>query len=229
MKKIFFFFFLIFSFCYLENVDAIEYKTVTKRNLMYEINGFYIQDDLLIVNGWATSDRNIQNYFDETTHSYSLVLETIDSADDNLDTLYYNGNLLPAEKTTLFKYATTTKKCSSTAINKNLNECYMILKNVGFEFKIPLSDLKADTSYKVTLRMHSKQANVAYQTDIYAPNISQYHEKDGLRYELDSDFSTTNIIMLSDMLFVKAGPSTSSSKMYSYKSCSSTGTTLYWK
>ena len=103
----------------------------------------------------------------------------------------------------------------------------MVVKNVGFEFNIPLSDLKKDTSYKVVLRMYNKQADVAYQTYIFAPNISEYHEKDGLRYELDSD-STTHIVVLSNVLFVKAGPSTSSKKMYSYLSCS-TGTTLYWK
>lgn len=229
MRKVFFSLFLILSIIFIDEVNALEYKTVTKRNLMYEINGFYIEGDYLIVNGWATSDRNIQNYFDETTHSYSLILKKYGTNDANAETLLYEGTLLPADKTILFKYASTTKKCSSTAINKDLNDCYMILQNVGFEFKIPLADLDADSSYKVTLRMYSKQANVAYQTDIFAPSINEYHEKNGLRYELYSDFSTTNIIMLSDMLFVKEGPSTSSKKMYSYLSCSATQNVLYWK
>lgn len=228
MRKIFFSFFLILSITFADKVNALEYKTVTKRSLMYEINGFYIEDDFLIVNGWATSDRNIQNYFDETTHSYSLVLKKYGTNDVDTETLIYDGKLLPADKTILFKYVSTTKKCSSTALNKPLSECYMVLQNVGFEFKIPLSDLDADSSYKVTLRMHSKQANVAYQTDIFAPSIDEYHEKNGLRYELHSDFSTTNIIMLSDMLFVKEGPSTSSKRMYGYMNCWETQTVLYW-
>jgi len=226
MRKKYIFFFLFIGLLFLTRVNAIEYKTVTKANLLYEINGFYIEDNSLKINGWAISDRNIQNYFDDTTHSFSIFLQNVNNPND---ILYYDGALLDVDKTILFKYATTNKKCSSTAINKPLNECYMVVENVGFEFVIPLSDLQRDTSYRVVLRMYNKQANVAYQTYIFAPNISEYHEKDGLRYELYSDFSATNIVMLSNMLFVKAGPSTSSSRMYSYKSCSATGNTLYWK
>lgn len=226
MRKKYIFFFLIVQILFLTKVNAVEYQSVGKSNLLYEINGFYIEDDYLKINGWAISDRNIQNYFDESTHSYSIYLQNIN---DSNDILYYDGVLLDVDKTILFKYATTNKKCSSTAINKPLNECYMMVQNVGFEFTIPLSDLQKDTSYKVVLRMYNKQANVAYQTEIFAPNISDYQEKDGIRYELYSDFSTTHIIMLSGMLFVKEGPSTSSSRMYSYKSCSETGNVLYWK
>lgn len=226
MRKKYILFVLIIQLLFLTRVNAIEYQTVTKANLLYEINGFYIEGNFLKINGWAISDRNIQNYFDDTTHSFSILLQNVNNPND---ILYYDGTLLDVDKTILFKYSTTNKKCSSTAINKPLNECYMVVKNVGFEFVIPLSDLQKDTSYRVVLRMHNKHANVAYQTYIFAPNISEYHEKDGLRYELYSDFSATNIVMLSNMLFVKAGPSTSSSKMYSYKSCSETGTTLYWK
>jgi len=226
MKKIYFFFFLLISSLFIDKALAVEYEMVTKRNLLYEINGFYIEDNYLKINGWAISDRNIQHYIDDTTHSFSLYLQKIG---DTNKKLYYDGNLLDVDKTILFKYATTNKKCALNTINKPLNECYMLVENVGFEFQIPLTDLEKDTSYKVVLRMYNKQANVAYQTEIYAPSISEYQEINGVRYELYSDFSTTNIVMLSDMLFVKAGPSTSSSRMQSYKSCSLTGTTLYWK
>lgn len=225
MKKLYFAFF-IFLMLFCDKVSALEYENATKKNMLYEINGFYIQDDYLIVNGWAVSDRNIQHYYDETTHSYSLVLNNLTNQSD---VLYYEGKLLNVDKTQLFKYITTNYKCSANAINKPLEDCYMELKNVGFEFKIPLSDLTKNTSYEITLRMHSKKVDLKYQTKIYAPNISDYVEKDGVRYELYSRFDTTNIIMLSDMLFVKDGPGLSSKRMYSYKSCSLTSNTLYWR
>ena len=148
MRKKYIFFFLFIGLLFLTRVNAIEYQTVNKRNLIYEINGFYIEDNYLKINGWAISDRNIQNYFDDSTHSFSIFLQNIN---DSNDKLYYDGTLLPLDKTILFKYESTTKKCSSTAINKPLNECYMVIKNVGFEFNIPLSDLKKDFSQLLIL------------------------------------------------------------------------------
>lgn len=227
MKKIIFIFLFFMSFwIFTDKVSALEYQSVTKKDLIYEINGFYISNDHLIVNGWAIMADYMQNYFNDNTHSYSLVLKNIN---DSSDVLTYNGTLLWTDKTDLFKYVSTSRRCSSTAVWQHPDNCYMTLQNVGFEFKIPLSHLRKDTSYKATLRMHSKQVNKAYQTDIFAPNIRQYQEKDGIRYELYSDYSTTKIVMLSDILFVKEGPSTSSARAKSWQSCSLTGNTLYWK
>ena len=97
MRKIFFSLFFVLSIIFADRVNALEYKTVTKRSLIYEVNGFYIEDDFLIVNGWATSDRNIQNYFDETTHSYSLVLKKYGTGDAYLNnTVLSAGNNLPS-------------------------------------------------------------------------------------------------------------------------------------
>ena len=226
IKKIIYILFIAFLYlCLGSNVQALEYQDVTKRDLIYEINGFYISGDYLIVNGWALIGGNVQNYFDSSTHSYSLVVA---SQQDKTDKLIYEGTLLWTDKTDLFRYVSTKRVCSSTAIYQDPNYCYATLRNVGFEFKIPLSDLKADSSYDVTLRMHAKSSNLAYQTKIFAPNIQQFQEKDGIRYELYSDYSTTHIIMLTDILFVKDGPSTASSRMYSWQSCSLTSNTLYW-
>lgn len=208
------------------NVKAIEYKTVTKREFSYEINSFYISGDYLIINGWAIMDENIQNYYNDSTHSYSLVLKNNNDVDDKL---IYDATLLPVDKTNLFKYVSTHRACGSNQINQNPTSCYMTLQNVGFEFKIPLSDLKKDTTYTAVLRMYSKTVNRAYQTIIYAPNIRDYQVKDGVKYELYSDFSTTKIIMLAEVLFVKDGPSTSSSRSTGWQYCSSAGYVLYWK
>lgn len=211
--------------CFFDNVKALEYQNVTKRDLVYEINGFYISGDYLIVNGWGLIEQNVQSYFDDSTHSYSLVISNQNNKNEKL---IYNGTLLWTDKTELFRFVSTHRVCDPNAIYQDQTYCYATLQNIGFEFKIPLSDLKADTSYDVTLRMHAKRANLAYQTKIFAPNIRQYQEKNGIRYELYSDYSTTHIVMLSDILFVKAGPSLESSKIYSWQNCSITGNTLYW-
>lgn len=94
MRKKYIFFFLFIELLFLTRVNAIEYQTVNKRNLIYEINGFYIEDNYLKINGWAISDRNIQNYFDESTHSFSIFLQNVNDPNDKL---YYDGTLLPLE------------------------------------------------------------------------------------------------------------------------------------
>ena len=212
-------------FCFFDNAKALEYQNVTKRDLVYEINGFYISGDYLIVNGWGLIEQNVQSYFDDSTHSYSLVISNQNNKNEKL---VYNGTLLWTDKTELFRFVSTHRVCDPNAVYQDQTYCYATLQNIGFEFRIPLSDLKQDTSYDVTLRMHAKRANLAYQTKIFAPNIQQYQEKNGIRYELYSDYSATHIVMLSDILFVKSGPSLESSKMYSWQSCSTTGSTLYW-
>ncbi|MDD4375552.1 MAG: hypothetical protein PHR25_02105 [Clostridia bacterium] len=179
----------------------------------------------MIVNGWAVTSNNMQNYYNDSTHSYTLTLRN----QNNNRELNYNGKLLWTDKTRLFQKVSTYRACPSNLIYQDDDYCYMTYQNVGFEFKIALSDLERDTTYITILKMHSKTINVGYQTKIFAPSIRQYQEKDGIRYELYSDYSTTHIVQTSDMLFVKAGPSVESARVSSWHYCSLTGYTLYWQ
>lgn len=198
---------------------------MSKSDFQYEINNFYISGDHLVINGWGKMIGNMQHYLNDNTHSYSIVLMDIKTGKQ----INYNGRLLWTDKTNYFKRVSTHRLCSSGATYQDEDYCYFTIQNIAFEFNIPLSDLDKDTSYRVILRMHSKIVNVAYQTYLFAPAIRDYQEKNGIRYELSSDYSTTRIFVLSEMLFVKGGPSLESSRLTSWHWCSLTGYTMYWK
>lgn len=217
---------LISCFVFVNNVEAIEYRKVRKSDFQYEINNFYISGDYLIINGWGKIVGNSQHYLNDSTHSYSILLRNINNSASALE---YYATLLPTDKTNYFKRVSTNRVCAPNLTYQDEDYCYMNVKNIAFEFKIPLSDLGSDVNYNVSLRIHAKTINVGYQTEMFAPAIRDYQERNGIRYELSSDYSTTKIYVMSDMLFVKAGPGLETARQTSWQYCSLTGYTLYWR
>lgn len=217
---------LISCFVFVNNVEAVEYKKVRKSEFQYEINNFYISGDYLIINGWGKIVGNSQHYLNDSTHSYSILLRNVNNSASALE---YYATLLPTDKTNYFKRVSTNRVCAPNLTYQDEDYCYMNVKNIAFEFKIPLSDLGTDVNYNVSLRIHAKTINVGYQTEMFAPAIRDYQERNGIRYELSSDYSTTKIYVMSDMLFVKAGPGLEAARQTSWQYCSLTGYTLYWR
>lgn len=223
MKKIIFIYILIFSFVL--KIEATTYTTVNKELLNYEINNFYIENDNLIINGWAILDNDVQHFLDSSTHSYSLYIENIYNTSDNH---LYSGNILPADKTSMYKYTTTVDMCPLDSIYNDAYSCYTKYENVGFEFTIPLSDLNVNSEYQIYLRVNGKTANLFYEIVVYAPNLNTSHIKDGVEYKFISDFSTVDLTVISKNLFVRSGPDINLNEVHgSYTSCAY-GTRLYW-
>ena len=200
------------------NALAITYEDTTQEVLNYNINNFYSDGNNIIINGWAITDRH-QDLTGDNTHEFSLTLT------NNNITKVYVGTLKDVDKTRLMRTTEQVNHCTTYYNNGN---CHYEYTKVGFEFKIPLSDLSADKEYALKLRIYEKLVKKGYQLSFYALGIDDTFDKNGIRYQLYSDIHKTNITVIATLLFVKSGPGTTYSAKTSNISCSGIKT-LYWK
>lgn len=126
------------------------------------------------------------------------------------------------------RYKTTYRVCGTYEFYATLEACYYRLPQVGFEFKIPLSDLNIDNEYDLKFRIYEKYTNVGYQTSVYALGVDDYYDVNGARYQLYSNLQTTNLVGMAPTLMIRTGPSTTYSQMRGDYSCSPYSTRLYW-
>ena len=201
-------------------VNAVTYQETNQSTFQYNINNFKLDGDYIIINGWGTTDRH-QDLTGDDTHEFSLVL----TDKSNNESKVYIATLKYADKTRLMRASEAVNHCSGYFNNGN---CHYKYTYAGFEFKIPLSDLNADTEYDIKLRIYEKKVNRGYQESIYVLGIDDSYEKNGMRYQLYSDISKTNVTLTDSSLFVRSGPGQNYSIKSSNKSCSGNGKTLFW-
>ena len=201
-------------------VNAVTYQETNQITFQYNINNFKLDGDYIIINGWGTTDRH-QDLTGDDTHEFSLVL----TDKSNNESKVYIATLKYADKTRLMRASEAVNHCSGYFNNGN---CHYKYTYAGFEFKIPLSDLNADTEYDIKLRIYEKKVNRGYQESIYVLGIDDSYEKNGMRYQLYSDISKTNVTLTDSSLFVRSGPGQNYSIKSSNKSCSGNGKTLFW-
>lgn len=203
---------------------AVNYKDTTRNELSYDFNTFSVSDGYVIISGWAVVG-GTQEYTGAESHEYSLVLV---NKNTNTSKEYY-GSTKPVDKTELLRYKTTYKICGTYDFYKPMEECYYKETSVGFEFKIPLSDLSIDQEYGLKLRIFEKYTNKGYQTDVYALGVDDYYDINGARYQLYSSLETTKLVSQAPTLMIRTGPSTNYDQMRGNYSCSPYSTRLYWK
>ncbi len=201
-------------------VNAVTYQETNQSTFQYNINNFKLEGDYIIINGWGTTDRH-QDLTGDDTHEFSLVL----TDKSNNESKTYIATLKYADKTRLMRASEAVNHCSGYF---NYGVCHYTYTYAGFEFKIPLSDLNSDTEYDIKLRIYEKKVNRGYQESIYVLGIDDSYEKNGLRYQLYSDISKTNVTLTDSSLFVRSGPGQNYSIKSSNKSCSGNGKTLFW-
>lgn len=219
MKKYFLLLFLLLNFFIIEDVYALTYEEVDQSVLQYNISNFLLKDENIILNGWAVTN-NHQNLTGNNTHEYSLLLKNKDTGEEQI----YNAELKSVDKTRLMKASEETKICSNYFDGY---KCYYQYTNVGFEFKIPISNLDDDAEYLIKLRIYEKLVNKGYQLSIYALGIDTSYEHKGVRYQLYSDISKTSVTSMENYLYVRSGPGQNYSIRQSSISCYS-GKSLYW-
>jgi hypothetical protein len=203
---------------------AISYENVTRDTFPYDINNYYIDNGYIVINGWGITASD-QQLTGSDTHEYSMNLTNKKNGKVNTYTSQPRG----VNKTELMRMKTTYRACGYYELNASPYNCYYNYSAVGFEFRIPLSDLDADTEYEIHLRIWAKIINKGYQLKIYAPSINKYYEVNGVRYLLNSDMSKTYATITGDPVFVKNGPSVGSSVQTGWQWCGSTYKyTLYW-
>ena len=201
-------------------VNAVTYQETNQSTFQYNVNNFKLEGDYIIINGWGTTDRH-QDLTGDDTHEFSLVL----TDKSNNESKTYIATLKYADKTRLMRASEAVNHCSGYFNNGN---CHYKYTYAGFEFKIPLSNLNADTEYDIKLRIYEKKVNRGYQESIYVLGIDDSYEKNGMRYQLYSDISKTNVTLTDSSLFVRSGPGQNYSIKSSNKSCSGNGKTLFW-
>lgn len=207
-------------FISIDKVKAITYEGTNQNEMQYNINNFYLEDNYIIINGWAVTNGH-QHLTGNNTHEYSLVLTDKTTNESKI----YVATLKNVDKTQLMKTHEYTVACNT---NYSTAACYYSYTMVGFEFKIPVVDLRGDAEYNIKLRIYEKLVNRGLQQSIYALGIDNTYEKDGIRYQLYSDIHKTGISLLSSYLVVRSGPGQNYAQKMANFSCSANGRYLYW-
>jgi len=221
IKKIFVVIMSIISFfVFSSNVKAAIYEETDQRTFQYNINNFYLEGDYIVINGWAVTDRH-QHLTGNNTHEYSLSL----TDKSNKISKTYVATLKNVDKTKLMKRTEHVVACNT---NYSTSACYYNYTMLGFEFKIPLSDLNGNSEYDIKLRIFEKQVNRKLQISIYALGIDNSYEKNGIRYQLYSNIHSTSVSLLGEYLFVRSGAGQNHPIKTSNIWCSSNGYDLYW-
>ena len=220
MKKSFQLLFILFLCIMPLKVGAVTYEETDQLTFQYNINNFKLDGDNIIINGWATTNGH-QHLTGDDTHEYSLLLTDRNTKESKV----YVADLKNADKTVLMKTSDFNVLCTENYSTKN---CYYNYSHAGFEFTIPIQDLKVDAEYDIKLRIYEKSVNEGYQLSIYALGIDDTYEKNGIRYQLYSDINKTSVSVMVSSLFVRSGAGQNFSIKTSNISCSRNGKTLFW-
>lgn len=220
MKKSFQLLFILFLCIIPLKVGAVTYEETDQLTFQYNINNFKLDGDNIIINGWATTNRH-QHLTGDDTHEYSMLLTEKETKESKV----YIATLKYADKTKLMKVSDHTVACTTNLSPKG---CYYNYTYSGFEFVIPVKDLKVDAEYDIKLRIYEKEIDKGYQLSIFALGIDDTYEKDGIRYQLYSDINKTGVDINVSSLFVRSGPGQNYSIKNSNISCSGNGRTLFW-
>lgn len=196
---------------------------MNRETFAYDINNYYIDNGYIVINGWGITATD-QQLTGTDTHEFSMTLTNGKTGKINT----YVATLKNVDKTELMRMKTTYRQCGYYEIDQVPTTCYYPYTMAGFEFRIPLSDLEADTEYEIILRVWAKIVNRGYQLQIYAPSINKYYEINGVRYLLNSDMSKTYATVTGEPVYVRNGFDINSSRQTSWQYCSGSGYNLYW-
>lgn len=183
---------------------ADDYVETNRRTVRYEINNFYIENNYIILNGWASTNGH-QHLKNDDTHQYSFQL--IDRKDNS--TKEYIASLKWVDKTQFLRTQTYNRQCYDNEYDVGGSTCYYIYENVGFEVRIPLSDLDTNTEYDIFFRIWEKQVNRKFKIKIYTPNIAKSYNINNVTYQLKSDIANIYAIVTGEPVYVRTGPSSS--------------------
>lgn len=170
---------------------------VERDKLNYEVLNVQIQDQNLIIDGWATMP-DTQHFKDASTHAFELEVTSSN------ETINIPGTLTNHDLTAQMAYM-GNKRCNETVMNTIA--CNFDNKKVGFRFKIPLNTLKEDQNYKLFLKMHAKQSNHRYRIPLfYASEKDIYLLNGRTEYLIQSDYKHVKFSIYEPTLKAKVKP-----------------------
>lgn len=207
---------ILFSLQSLRQYSLIVHAStdVTKYNLPYEITDMRIENQSLIITGWAYIAYQ-QHYLDQSTHSTQFYFYS------DLDTFIVDAQLLNFSQTLMMEYF-GSPNCSLTSINKYPESCNFAYENVGFIINIPLDRFKSGHHYQSKIISNAFIANVSYQTDVYFPlSTDLVLENSAKRLTIISRLDDTNLTINSTTVLARKEPSKTANTWFYGTNCSS--------
>ena len=185
MKKYILLFFISYLVLFPNDIQAV---STNKNEFPFEITNISINEDFITINGWGMVV-NKHHYDSVNSHDYELILYNSNHK------LSYTSKPLYLSQTDMMRYL-GVKKCNQTEYYKKGTVCYYNYDYVGFEFNIPLKDLRIDESYNSKLIVHSNILNFSEETYVFYPTITPLVQvNDVIRYEISSNLYDTSLII----------------------------------
>lgn len=216
MKKLFLFILVLLPFT-LKHIEANNLRFIN------EVNEVSLSSNKksLIIKGWGFI-QDAQNYYNNNTHDYTLILEAKDhqievkgsqQSISHTDTMYFVGS----------------RYCSDSEFRKDSLICNNYYENIGFNFEIPLTQLKMEKDYKVFLKINAKQAKLEKITEVYFPNKEVITIKDKHdHYIIDSKLHNVGVKVLNSHILVRDKPHKQGKILQASTECSQ-DKSLYYK
>lgn len=210
MKTILLFLFLSFLFS-----NPIHAASTNKKVFPYEITSIIMNDKEIIVQGWGMGVE--KHHYDSTSsHYYTLELNSKNHKK------VYNSKPLYNSQTEMMKVL-NARKCNQKEYYKAGNVCYYNYDYVGFQFNIPLIDLKLDQKYDTKLKVYSNVLNFNLSADVFYPiELPIVIHKDTIEYKIQSNLYDTELIVAENAVFDRVGPSKNHKIRKSKTYCSNT-------
>lgn len=208
---------------YNSKVIARAIDIVSREELPNEIKSIKLENNRLIITGWALLNAK-QHFLNNTTHSYQILVKS------NKNSMTYEGEIKAVSQTEMMKY-TGSRRCKDNEFNKISNICNYDYENVGFEFSIPLNIFQANETYYFDLVVKGHLINEIYKTPVYFPmNNEITYEKSPLIYRAISRLEDSKLIITHSDVIVRNQPSKNGLHYQGSLSCSSSyGKSLFFK
>ncbi|MGN1344079.1 MAG: hypothetical protein ACI4U3_05825, partial [Traorella sp.] len=196
MKRYILLFFILFLSFFSCHVEA---SSTNKNEFPYEITSITMDSNSIIIKGWGMVV-NKHHYDSVSSHSYSLVL-TSDS-----EQLKYDSKPKYNSQTDTMRYLGVSM-CAKNDYYQRGTTCYYNYDYVGFEFKIPLNDLKINQVYDSKLFVNSNVLDFSISCDVFYPILSPIiYMDDKIEYKITSNLYETEMIVADFGVFDRIEP-----------------------
>lgn len=185
--------------------------------ITYEILDLTIDNNNINFRGWGLL-QNKHHFNYQSKHEYYLELNGKNHK------LRYKGNNRAVNLNEIMHYR-GYRRCSNSSLNAR--NCNYDFNYVGFEFKVPLKDLRTSESYTASLSIKSKQLNKEYKTKLYYPkdHVVQKQHLDR-NIVLESSYQTVELEAFYHTLVARSKASPKSEPLYIGPSCSAAYTNI---
>lgn len=206
---------LFIGFLILRN-NQISIKAITevsKYNLPYEITSMSVENNQLLIKGWAFIAYQ-QHYLSENTHATQFSFTSLS------DGFTIDAELTNYSQTLMMEYF-GSPTCTLDSINKSPETCNFSYEYVGFIARIPLDRFITGHTYQSKIISKALNANLSYQTDVYFPMSTDLSLQDSSKQlTIISRLDDTILTINSTTVLARKEPSKTGSTWFYGTNCS---------